>query len=129
MNQRVLLVDDEPDILRSLHAILTAEAPGWEVRTCSSPTDALGMLEGVHLVVADHRMPGMTGVELLARIHAASPNVVRVLLTAHADLDIALSAIEQAHVHYYLRKPWDSLELPGLLRRIARREPIAAGAV
>ena len=59
------------------------------------------------LLLADHRMPEMTGVEFLEQARQFYPKARRVLLTAYADTDAAIAAINQADVHYYLLKPWD----------------------
>ena len=63
--------------------------------------------EQVGLLLADHRMPGMTGVEFLEQARQFYPKARRVLLTAYADTDAAIAAINRADVHYYLLKPWD----------------------
>ncbi len=66
--------------------------------------------ENVGLLLADHRMPEMTGVEFLEQARQYYPKARRVLLTAYADTDAAIAAINQADVHYYLLKPWDPPE-------------------
>src|SRR5207253_9625357 len=63
--------------------------------------------ERVALLLADHRMPEMTGVEFLEEARVLYPQARRVLLTAYADTDAAIGAINRADVHYYLLKPWD----------------------
>jgi thioredoxin reductase (NADPH) len=66
--------------------------------------------ESVALVLADQRMPGMTGVELLESARVLYPKAKRALLTAYADTDAAIAAINQAQIDYYLQKPWDPPE-------------------
>ena len=66
--------------------------------------------EPVALMVSDQRMPGMTGVELLERSQEIYPEARRVLLTAYADTEAAIRAINSARIHYYLNKPWDPPE-------------------
>ena len=66
--------------------------------------------EPVALIVSDQRMPGMTGVEFLERSRAVYPDCRRVLLTAYADTEAAIHAINSARIHYYLNKPWDPPE-------------------
>lgn len=125
------MVDDEPDILESLAALFARDSPGWNVLTTTSPREALGRLDDVDLVMADHRMPGMTGVELLAEVRRAKPDAVRVLVTAYSDLDIAIAALERAEVHYYLRKPWEPREmhavLEGAMRSTEAKGPTGSG--
>ena len=83
----------------------------------SSGTEALEALEElaqreepVALVLSDHRMPEMNGVDLLARIHRLLPDSKRVLLTAYADTEAAIAAINESQLDYYLLKPWDPPE-------------------
>src|SRR6202789_3200487 len=66
--------------------------------------------EPVALIVSDQRMPGMTGVEFLERARIIYPDARRVLLTAYADTEAAIQAINTARIHYYLTKPWDPPE-------------------
>ena len=66
--------------------------------------------EALALVLADQRMPGMTGVELLEAARSVFPKAKRALLTAYADTDAAIAAINQAQIDYYLQKPWDPPE-------------------
>jgi thioredoxin reductase (NADPH) len=64
----------------------------------------------VALLLSDQRMPGMTGLEFLERARELFPEAKRVLLTAHGDTAVAIRAINTAHIHYYLNKPWDPPE-------------------
>jgi thioredoxin reductase (NADPH) len=64
----------------------------------------------IALYLSDQRMPGMTGVELLEQVIAIYPDAKRVLLTAYADTEAAIRAINSARIHYYLNKPWDPPE-------------------
>ena len=66
--------------------------------------------EPVALLISDQRMPGMTGVEFLERARELYPEAKRVLLTAYADTEAAIRAINTARIHYYLNKPWDPPE-------------------
>ncbi len=66
--------------------------------------------EPVALLLSDQRMPGMTGVEFLERAQEFYPHAKRVLLTAYADTEAAIRAINTARIHYYLNKPWDPPE-------------------
>jgi response regulator RpfG family c-di-GMP phosphodiesterase len=95
------------------------------VLTSTSPHEALEKLDDVDLVMADHRMPGMTGVEFLTQVRSARPEATRVLLTAYSDLEIAIAALERAEVHYYLRKPWEPGEMRALLESVSRSLPRA----
>jgi thioredoxin reductase (NADPH) len=114
----LLTVDDDPEVSRSLARDLRQRyGEDYRIRRSESGPAALEALrelklrdEKVGLLLADHRMPEMTGVEFLAQARQLYPKARRVLLTAYADTDAAIAAINQADVHYYLLKPWDPPE-------------------
>lgn len=116
----VLLVDDEILNLTSLASLLEDD---YHVHVASSANDALQMLadpafaNGIHVIVSDQRMPGMTGVELLARTRNLKPDAKRLLLTGYTDIDAIVGAINEAAIYKYLRKPIDSQELRLTLAR------------
>lgn len=105
MIARVLLVDDDPLVLRPLERILRQS--GYEIHTAGSGREALGRLEelDVDVAVSDQRMPDLMGTELLAMIHDTHPDVLRLLLTGDGSLGSAQDAINKGRVHRYLRKP------------------------
>ena len=111
---RILLVDDEPDVVEALaNTLRRAKEFAATVDTATTADEALDRLgeRTYHLVLADHRMPGTPGIDLLARVAQSHPDVVRALITGYTDLDIALEAVDKARVHYYVQKPWDNEEL------------------
>jgi thioredoxin reductase (NADPH) len=115
-NRPVLLcVDDDPQVLRAIRADLR-DRYGEEYRVVSavSPTEAIELVasyelrrEEVALFLVDQRMPGLTGVEFLLRAIEYFPAARRVLLTAYADTDVAISAINRVRLDHYLMKPWE----------------------
>lgn len=111
----LLLVDDEARVLSALERALRRE--GWVVRTAESPGEALRILEEVSfdLVLSDHKMPGMSGVEFLGLVRQRYPSTARLLLTGWAE---ALSSDEMAAagIEDVISKPWDDAELKALLR-------------
>jgi two-component system probable response regulator PhcQ len=117
----VLLVDDEPEILDSLRRTLRDET--YRILTTTSATDALGRIEqgDVDLLLTDLDMPEMTGLELLSRVRALHPDVVRIVLTGHASIDSAIQAINDGEVHRYLTKPWSKGELRETIRQALDR--------
>ncbi|MET0683773.1 MAG: FAD-dependent oxidoreductase [Solirubrobacteraceae bacterium] len=114
----ILVVDDEPTVLRAVRRDVQSKfSPDYRVYAAPSGAEAeelLGELarrgDTVALVLADQRMPGMTGVELLDRARGLYPKAKRALLTAYADTDAAIAAINDAQIDYYLQKPWDPPE-------------------
>jgi YesN/AraC family two-component response regulator len=110
----ILLVDDEPEVLEALYLTLKrAKQFKCEVRKASGGDEALRELEKkpVNLVLADFRMPRMTGVELLREVKERWPDTVRLLITGYSDVEIAMQAMEHARIHYYVQKPWNNDEL------------------
>jgi thioredoxin reductase (NADPH) len=111
----LLTVDDDPEVSRSLARDLRQQyGEEYRIRRAESGPEALDALkelklrdEQVGLLLADHRMPEMTGVEFLEQAREFYPKARRVLLTAYADTDAAIGAINKADVDYYLLKPWD----------------------
>jgi thioredoxin reductase (NADPH) len=114
----LLVVDDEPPVLRAVQRDLRGRfGEEYRVLRAGSGAEADELLrelrrrgEAVALVLADQRMPGMTGVELLEAARELYPNAKRALLTAYADTEAAIDAINRAQIDYYLQKPWDPPE-------------------
>src|SRR5947209_1986663 len=111
----LLTVDDDPEVSRSLARDLRQQyGEDYRIRRAESGPAALDALkelklrdESVGLLLADHRMPEMTGVEFLEQAREFYPTARRVLLTAYADTDAAIGAIYRSAVDYYMLKPWD----------------------
>jgi thioredoxin reductase (NADPH) len=114
----LLAVDDDVNVLEAVVQDLRREyGANYRVMRAASGQAALDILtqlktrqEPVALLVSDQRMPGMTGVDFLERARAIHPDARRVLLTAYADNEAAIKAINSARIHYYLNKPWDPPE-------------------
>jgi thioredoxin reductase (NADPH) len=111
----MLTVDDDPDVLRAIERDLRSHY-GAEYRVISSdaPEAALDLLkglklrnDGVALLLVDQRMPRMDGVKFLQEARQIFPDAKRTLLTAYADTNAAISAINQANLDYFFMKPWD----------------------
>lgn len=113
---KILLVDDEPPILKALTRLLQYE--GYTIRATTDPREAVEILrsEEIHLVVSDHTMPTMTGIEVLRKARLLRPETVRVILTGNADLQMALDAVNQGEIYRFLTKPWDNNDLLITLR-------------
>lgn len=111
MNETVLFVDDEENILNSLRRVFADSS--LNMRFIGNPLVALDICrnEPVALVVSDNLMPEMQGVEFLSRLKEVSPDTVKILMTAHADLGTALLAINSGEVYRFILKPWQEGEL------------------
>ncbi|HEY9099481.1 MAG TPA: HD domain-containing phosphohydrolase [Thiobacillus sp.] len=108
---KLLLVDDEPNILTSLNRLLRAE--GYVIRTAESGVQALERMaeEPADVIISDMRMPGMNGAEFLKRARENWPDSVRLLLTGFSDAESTVSAVNEGGIHAYLHKPWDDAHL------------------
>lgn len=111
----LLSVDDDSDVLRAIERDLRSHyGAEYRVIGSDSPGRALDLLkqlkvrnDSVALLLADQRMPGMDGVEFLQEGMRIFPEAKRALLTAYADTNAAISAINQANINYFFLKPWD----------------------
>ena len=109
--RKVLLIDDEPDVLDTLESILTDD--GYEVATAHGGQDALDLVDTfpAEIVLSDYMMPGMCGVELLHKIKQRLPHIVPILITGRGDMKISIESINQGEIFRFLLKPWNNEEL------------------
>ena len=115
---KILIIDDETSILNTLQILLRGE--GFEVETSHSGRDALDRLGAIapDIVLTDVRMPGVTGVDVLAAVRESDPETPVILMTAQASLQTAVQAVNQG-AFYYLQKPFSNADLVALCRRAA----------
>ncbi len=114
----ILVVDDEPTVLAAVSRDLRRGfGERFRVLRAGSGQQALELLrelgvrgDQVAMLIADQRMPGMPGTEYLAQARKIAPDAKRVLLTAYADTEAAIAAINEVALDYYLLKPWDPPE-------------------
>lgn len=115
---RILFVDDEERILRSLVMMFKSS---FQVHSTTDPDEALALLRKhhFHVLVSDQRMPQMLGVDLLRRAREISPNTMRLLLTGYSDLAAIVGSINEGEIFRYINKPWDPDDLRSTLQRAA----------
>jgi response regulator RpfG family c-di-GMP phosphodiesterase len=108
---RILFVDDEENVLRSLKRLFMSE--DYTVLTALSGPDGLAVLKEVEVpvIISDQRMPVMTGAEFLEKSRELSPDSVRIILTGYADVEAAIGAINRGGAYRYVSKPWNDNEL------------------
>ena len=111
LQRRLLIVDDEENVINALRRSLRRE--GYHIQFATRPADALALLkqEPVDLVLSDHLMPEMTGLEFLKLVRDRHPDTARIMLTGHADMQTAIAAINHGEIYRFLTKPWDDPEL------------------
>ena len=111
----ILTVDDDPTVSQAITRDLRSRyGADYRVVWVTSGAEALDVLarlamrdQPVALIVTDQRMPQMTGVEMLVEARTHAPNSKLLLLTAYADTEVAIKAINDIGLDYYLLKPWD----------------------
>ncbi len=114
----IVAVDDDPQVRNAVRRDLNAHfAPDYRIIDAGSGAEALEVAEGlkargdvVALFLVDQRMPEMTGTEFLIQARPFYPDAKRALLTAYADTDAAIQAINEVELDHYLMKPWDPPE-------------------
>jgi len=123
---RVLLVDDEENILASLRRLLHQQP--YEVLTARTAQDALRMLEErpVELIVTDYRMPGMSGTDLLRQVQQRWPDTVRIVLSGYSEVKSIIAAINEGAIYKFVTKPWNDEEMKLHVRRAMEQALLAA---
>jgi signal transduction histidine kinase len=123
--QGILVVDDEPEVARSVRDLLRLD---YRVHTATRASDGMDILdkEDIAVVLTDQRMPDMTGVELLSHVRENHPATTRLLFTAYSDIRAVVDAINQGSVYRYITKPWDADELHTIVRDAVERRHLIA---
>ena len=123
---RILFVDDEPEILRSLERI--TKKLDAVILTASSGQDALDIINEcpVDVIVSDFNMPNMDGNQLLEQVAEISPETVRMVLTGHGDMEMIVNLINNGHIWGFLQKPWDNFELIIKLKQALHLQQVLA---
>lgn len=115
---RILLVDDEQNVLNALRRIFSASSGEkgqvFQIELFTSPLQALKRAENgaaFDLVLSDYRMPDMNGVDFLTAFRQLQPNAVRLILSGYTDLEALIGAINEAQIFRFIAKPWKQYEL------------------
>ena len=123
--RRLLLVDDEPNILSALRRLLRKE--GYEIRTADSGQEALDIMESwpPDVIVTDQRMPGMSGVSFLRESLSVYPDAIRIVLSGYTELESVTSAINDGAVWKFLTKPWEDARLLAVIAEAFHTKELA----
>lgn len=118
--QTILLVDDEEDIRESLKALFETCLEGVQVEVAAGGQAALDLLDSrpIDVIITDYKMPGMNGLEFLARAQKKAPTVPRILVTAFPDLEIAIRAINEANIENFFTKPFEPDQVLNVVRTL-----------
>ncbi len=124
MEQIVLLVDDDENLLHGLARALRQQP--YRLNTARSAEEAVWTLKShpIDLIVADERMPGMSGGDLLAWVARHYPEVMRIVVTGHATADAAIRAINEGSVYHFFTKPCDVVQLAVTIRKALEHKKV-----
>ncbi len=116
---KILIVDDEQSVLNSLNRTLRHE---FDVLLSLSGDSALQLMREneISVILADQRMPNMTGVEFLQKAHDIQPDTERILITGYSDISAVIEAINLCNIFYYIHKPWEPESLRVIVRRASQ---------
>ena len=111
---KVLFVDDE---LHNLEAFKATFRRDYEVYTCLNVNEAMELLEKqeIHVILSDQRMPEITGVEFFEMILKKNPDIMRILITGYADINIVVEAVNKGKIYQYIQKPWNNEQLKEII--------------
>lgn len=114
MSYNILVVDDEKD---NLQLFVRTFRRKYNVLTANSGEEAIEILlrEKIDLIISDHKMPGMEGVEVLKKAMLISPESIRILVTAYTDASAVMTAINEAKIYRYVKKPWNPIDLENIV--------------
>ncbi len=119
---KILIVEDEEFVRRALERLLMRD--GYTVLSAPGAEEALAILEKeeVDIVISDHLMPGMKGLEFLEIVRKRRPETLRIILTGFADTDMVIEAINKGEVYRFLTKPWNDDDLRLTVRLALRHQ-------
>jgi len=125
MAHKILVVDDEPHITEALKRMLHREP--YEVLSANYANEALQILarEPIAVVISDEKMPGMQGTEFLAMVFRHFPETIRIMLTGHANLEVAIRAINEGQIYRFLMKPANEQEIRYTIRQAIQQKELA----
>lgn len=124
MHHKILLVDDEPEFLSATKEFLELES--YDILTSDSAEQALEIIkvQPIDAVISDDLMAGMSGTDFLALVRRDYPDIMRILMTGHADFDTAIRAINQGEICRFLTKPCNFHELAAILRQALQQRDL-----
>ncbi|HXE98377.1 MAG TPA: response regulator [Dongiaceae bacterium] len=124
---RILFVDDERNVLRSLERLFLEEE--YEIFTSASGQEGLEIIDQsgpFQLIVSDYRMPSMNGVEFLSEVFRRWPDTERIILSGYADTAAIVAAINEGRIYKFIAKPWNDDDLMQAIREVIDRYKLRA---
>lgn len=114
---KILLVDDDPKVINSLKRVLNSK--NYELISTTSSEKAINILSdnNIDMIICDQNMPNILGVDILKYAKKILPDAVRILITGAADINVAISAINEGNIYYFFSKPWNNEEIKKIVRK------------
>ena len=112
---KILFVEDDP---QSTELFVDCFDEEYEILCAGSAEEAIDIFSresDIGMVLSDHRMPGMTGVELLSLVYAQYPEIIRIIITGYVDAASVIEAINKGHIYQFIAKPWDIMQMRMIL--------------
>lgn len=124
MSDKVLLVDDEPQVINAIRRALQDEE--YDILSANSAAEALEIMAGtsIDVIVSDEKMPEMSGTELLTEVSRIYPDTIRIILTGHASMDVIINAVNKGEIYRFLTKPWNDIDLAISIRHALQRKKL-----
>ena len=126
---RILVVDDDPQVLASLRRTLKFEYDGEYASSAEQAIQILQRDQSFALILTDMRMPGLNGVDLLVESLKYVPNAARIVIGGYTDYDTVIEAINRGHAHRFMSKPFEPDRLLRIVTQVGRLGLIRRGAV
>jgi DNA-binding NtrC family response regulator len=121
---KLLIVDDQPAIRDMLVEALSRES--YKVLSAASAEEAFDLLkrEPVDVVISDEKMPGMSGSKFLSIVREKYPQTIRIILTGHASLELAIRAINEGEIYRFFTKPCNIVDLSVTIRQALQQRDL-----
>jgi len=123
---RILIVDDEPALLAGLGGLFGEIHCLFTAMNADTALQILAREREIGVIVTDYKMPGMDGLSLLVKVKTLYPHIVRVLMTAYADMNLVVRALNEGEIHRFIAKPYRALEFGRILEDCRDLAAIAA---
>jgi len=113
----ILVVDDDELFLEYIQRAFSSE--NYNVITATSGKEGLDILgkQRVSMVISEYKIPLMNGLEFLEKVRIIYPNILTIMVTEHADIELAIKAINEAGVYKFLLKPWDDIDFKNTIKK------------
>ncbi len=113
----ILVVDDEELFIEYIQRVISDE--NYNVITAASAQEGLDILEKqqVSMVISEYEIPLMNGLEFLEKVRIIYPNILTIMVTEHADIELAIKAINEAGVYKFLLKPLDDIDFKNMIKK------------